>query len=129
MMHYFPESPVATTVLSLFGYLMIDCTWTSVYLMTSELFPTVLRWVSCPLSPFSSSSVSLVLLLLLLLPLLVFLLHFLFLLFVLSQLLLGSTSSYSPAPSSSPTSPSPPQFFYVFLYSSPLILLWNFRDG
>lgn len=39
----FPESDVATTVLSLFGYLLIDCTWTSIYLMTSELFPTVLR--------------------------------------------------------------------------------------
>ena len=39
----FPESDLATTVLSLFGYLLIDCTWTSIYLMTSELFPTVLR--------------------------------------------------------------------------------------
>lgn len=37
------DSDVATTVLSLFGYLLIDCTWTSIYLMTSELFPTVLR--------------------------------------------------------------------------------------
>ncbi|CAH3139934.1 unnamed protein product [Pocillopora meandrina] len=37
------ESDVATTVLSLFGYLLIDCTRTSIYLMTSELFPTVLR--------------------------------------------------------------------------------------
>ncbi|KAL9982535.1 hypothetical protein ACROYT_G004589 [Oculina patagonica] len=39
----YQDSPSATTALSLFGYLMIDCTWTSVYLMTSELFPTVLR--------------------------------------------------------------------------------------
>ncbi|KAL9982536.1 hypothetical protein ACROYT_G004590 [Oculina patagonica] len=39
----YQDSPVATTALSLFGYLVIDCTWTSVYLITSELFPTVLR--------------------------------------------------------------------------------------
>lgn len=37
------ESAVATTVLSIFGYLLIDCTWTSTYLITSEIFPTVLR--------------------------------------------------------------------------------------
>lgn len=37
------ESALATTALSIFGYLLIDCTWTSVYLMTSEIFPTVLR--------------------------------------------------------------------------------------
>ncbi|XP_067038000.1 organic cation transporter protein-like isoform X2 [Acropora muricata] len=29
--------------LSIFGYVLIDCTWTSVYLMTAEIFPTVLR--------------------------------------------------------------------------------------
>jgi len=39
----YKESPVATTALSLCGYLMIDCSWTSVYLVTAELFPTVLR--------------------------------------------------------------------------------------
>ncbi|XP_078355442.1 solute carrier family 22 member 6-B-like [Oculina patagonica] len=39
----YKDAPVATTALSIFGFLMIDCTWTSVYLMTSELFPTVLR--------------------------------------------------------------------------------------
>lgn len=36
---------MATTALSLCGYLMIDCSWTSVYLVTAELFPTVLRYV------------------------------------------------------------------------------------
>ncbi|KAJ7377064.1 hypothetical protein OS493_031022 [Desmophyllum pertusum] len=34
---------MATTALSVCGYNLIDCTWTSVYLITSELFPTVLR--------------------------------------------------------------------------------------
>lgn len=39
----YKESPVATTALSIFGYLLIDCTWSSTYLMTSEIFPTILR--------------------------------------------------------------------------------------
>lgn len=37
------DYPMATTALSVIGYLFIDCTWISVYLITSELFPTVLR--------------------------------------------------------------------------------------
>lgn len=44
--HYFfkiSDYPMATTALSVTGYLFIDCTWISVYLITSELFPTVLR--------------------------------------------------------------------------------------
>ena len=43
MVFFFVDSPVATTALSIFGFLLIDCTCTSTYLMTSELFPTVLR--------------------------------------------------------------------------------------
>ncbi|KAL9982534.1 hypothetical protein ACROYT_G004588 [Oculina patagonica] len=39
----YKDSPVATTALSIFGYLVLDLTWSSVYLITSELFPTVLR--------------------------------------------------------------------------------------
>ena len=44
------EYPIATAALSIFGYVLIDCTWTSVYLMTAEIFPTVLRLVSTCLS-------------------------------------------------------------------------------
>jgi len=39
----YKDYPNATTALSVTGYLFIDCTWISVYLITSELFPTVLR--------------------------------------------------------------------------------------
>ncbi|KAJ7388480.1 hypothetical protein OS493_037390 [Desmophyllum pertusum] len=39
----YKDHPMATTVLSVCGYNLIDCTWTSVYLITSELYPTVLR--------------------------------------------------------------------------------------
>ncbi|XP_078357827.1 organic cation transporter protein-like [Oculina patagonica] len=39
----YKDHPMATTALSVCGYLFIDCTWISVYLITSELFPTVLR--------------------------------------------------------------------------------------
>jgi len=39
----YKDYSLATTALSIFGFLLIDCTWTSVYLITSELFPTVLR--------------------------------------------------------------------------------------
>jgi len=39
----YKDHPMATTALSVTGYLFIDCTWISVYLITSELFPTVLR--------------------------------------------------------------------------------------
>ncbi|XP_031557354.1 organic cation transporter protein-like [Actinia tenebrosa] len=37
------DYPWATTVLSLLGYILIDCNWTGVYIITPELFPTVLR--------------------------------------------------------------------------------------
>jgi hypothetical protein len=36
---------MATTVLSLAGFVFIDGSWTGVYLITSELFPTVLRYI------------------------------------------------------------------------------------
>ncbi|KAJ7388476.1 hypothetical protein OS493_037386 [Desmophyllum pertusum] len=39
----YKDHPMATVALSLCGYIFIDCTWVSVYLITSELFPTVLR--------------------------------------------------------------------------------------
>ena len=35
---YFRSAPVATTALSIIGYLFIDRTWITVYLITSEIF-------------------------------------------------------------------------------------------
>lgn len=39
----YKDHETSTTALSIIGYLLIDCAWISVYLITSELFPTVLR--------------------------------------------------------------------------------------
>lgn len=43
LFRFISDHPMTTTALSVTGYLFIDCTWISVYLITSELFPTVLR--------------------------------------------------------------------------------------
>ena len=51
---FISDHPLATTALSVTGYLLIDCTWISVYLITSELFPTVLRWV--PIMTYTQQS-------------------------------------------------------------------------
>jgi len=37
------DVPAATTAFVLLGFILIDCNWTGVYLMTAELFPTIIR--------------------------------------------------------------------------------------
>ncbi|KAK3753623.1 hypothetical protein QZH41_014730, partial [Actinostola sp. cb2023] len=39
------DFPLATTAMSLIGYITIDSNWIGIYVITSELFPTVLRYV------------------------------------------------------------------------------------
>ncbi|KAK3753624.1 hypothetical protein QZH41_014731 [Actinostola sp. cb2023] len=39
----FPDFPLATTALSLIGYITVGGNWIGVYIITSELFPTVFR--------------------------------------------------------------------------------------
>ncbi|KAK3755611.1 hypothetical protein QZH41_017604, partial [Actinostola sp. cb2023] len=41
----YKDGPAATTALSLLGAVLLHCNWTGIYLITSELYPTLLRYL------------------------------------------------------------------------------------